>query len=42
MNLKKGWLNRQFASVAKEVEQWPEWLQHEAKIKKAHVQQTTE
>jgi hypothetical protein len=39
MELKKGWLDRQFASVAKEVEQWPAWLQSEARVKKAHGQQ---
>jgi hypothetical protein len=39
MELKKGWLDRQFASVAKEVEQWPEWLQSEAGNKRVRGQQ---
>jgi len=31
MTLRKGWLNRQFASVAKEVDQWPDWMQREVR-----------
>jgi hypothetical protein len=30
MTLRAGWLNRQLDEVAKEVENWPDWMKKEA------------
>ena len=30
MTLQKGWLGKQFAKVAEEIKEWPDWMRREA------------
>lgn len=35
MTLEKGWINRQFARIERDVQSWPEWMRREAEIRAA-------
>lgn len=30
MEMKRGWINRQFAHVEREAQKWPEWMRRES------------
>jgi hypothetical protein len=35
MTLQKGWINRQFARVERDVQSWPSWMRREAEVQTA-------
>jgi hypothetical protein len=39
MTLQKGWINRQFARVERDVQSWPSWMRREAEIQTAPAQE---
>ena len=39
MSLPSGWINRQFARVERDSENWPEWMQRETKARAEALRQ---
>jgi hypothetical protein len=39
MTLQKGWINRQFARVERDVQSWPTWMRREAEMQAVSTQE---
>ena len=42
MNLKSGWLDRQFDRVDNDIEKWPDWMKREAAFDTSASEQVSE